>query len=465
MSKQTPAGAASRVHPDRVRAQRPGPVGDGPVIYWMRRDQRVRDNWALLYAQDLALVHGRSLAVAFDLVPEYLGAARRQYAFMLAGLQQVARDLEAMSIPFLLVTGDPAREIPDLVVRSGAGAVVTDFHALRIGRRWDQAVAERLTVPMHLVDAHNVVPVWRASDKQEYAARTIRPKIQRLLPEFLTELPAPVAHPVPWTAAAPSPDWAAAARSLEAVDHGAPITWCEPGEAAAHAALDAFVTGRLDGYDKARNDPTLNGQSDLSPYLHFGQLAAQRAALAVARTDRGDHRDAFLEELIVRRELSENYCHYNDDFDRYEGLPEWGRRTLEEHLHDERDQLYELEQFEAAATGDPLWNAAQTELVVRGKMHGYLRMYWAKKILEWTRDPGEALDVAITLNDRYSLDGRDPNGYVGCAWSVGGLHDRAWTERPVFGKIRYMNLNGCKRKFRVDRYVDAMARLVREVGS
>jgi deoxyribodipyrimidine photo-lyase len=207
------------------------------------------------------------------------------------------------------------------------------------------------------------------------------------------------------------------------------------------------------------------GQSDLSPYFHFGQLAPQRAAHAVAQTSGDADRDAYLEELVVRRELSDNHCHHNHDYDRYEGLPAWGRRTLEEHLDDEREHLYDLAAFEAAATHEPLWNAAQTELLVRGKMHGYLRMYWAKKILEWTRDPGEALDVAITLNDRYSLDGRDPNGYVGCAWSIGGLHDRPWTERPVFGKIRYMNANGCRRKFKVDRYIDGARRLAREAGA
>jgi len=249
-----------------------------------------------------------------------------------------------------------------------------------------------------------------------------------------------------------------------AVDTAGPaITWCAPGEDEALAALDRFCRERLAGYDTARNDPTVAGQSDLSPYFHFGQLAPQRAALAVSRHG-GDGAEAYLEELIVRRELSDNFCHHNEDYDRYEGLPEWARRTLEDHLVDPREHLYDLDAFEAGQTHDPLWNAAQTELVVRGKMHGYLRMYWAKKILEWTRDPGEALDLAITLNDRYSLDGRDPNGYVGCAWSVGGVHDRPWTERPIFGKVRYMNYNGCKRKFRVDRYVDAMARLAREAG-
>ena len=407
---------SSRVHPDRVRALRPGSPGEGPVVYWMRRDQRVRDNWALLYAQDLARSRDRALAVAFCLVPEFLGAARRQYAFMLAGLEQVARELEGLRIPFLLVRGDPMVEIPALVTRHDVGAVVTDFNPLRIGRRWEQAAKKALSVPLHLVDAHNVVPVWRTSDKQEYAARTIRPRIQRQLDEFLTDLPAVDRQRVAWPGDAPAPDWRAARRGLEAGEHGPALDWIEPGEAAAHAALDRFVKEGLSGYDTARNDPTVPGQSELSPYFHFGQLAPQRAALAVAGTSAGEDRDAYLEELIVRRELSDNFCHYNPHYDQFEGFPEWARLSLEEHAADPREHLYDLEEFEAAATHDPLWNAAQTEMVVRGKMHGYLRMYWAKKILEWTRDPGEALDVAITLNDRYELDGRDPNGYAGVAW-------------------------------------------------
>jgi len=446
--------AVDRVHPDRVRALRAGDVGTGPVVCWLRRDQRVRDNWALLYAQDLALASAQPLAVAFCLVPEFLGATRRTFAFMLAGLRQVARDLQALGIPFLLVRGDPGREIPRLVARAGAGCLVTDFNPLRPSRAWEDAVAARVRVPVRQVDAHNVVPAWRASGKEEYAARTIRPKLQRLLPTFLGEFPRLRRHPYPWPADPPPADW-----SLAAPAAGPAIAWCDPGEAAARAALARFLSTRIAAYDTARNDPTVAGQSDLSPYLHFGQLAPQRVALDAARSPADAGRDAFLEELIVRRELADNFCHYNHDYDRFEGLPAWGRRTLEDHADDPREHVYDVGELAAAATHDPLWNAAQTELVARGKMHGYLRMYWAKKILEWTRDPGEALDAAIALNDRYSLDGRDPSGYAGCAWSIGGLHDRPWSERPVFGKIRFMNLAGCRRKFRVDRYVERMARL------
>ena len=226
--------------------------------------------------------------------------------------------------------------------------------------------------------------------------------------------------------------------------------------------LDDFL-GRLDAYQD-RNDPTKKGQSNLSPYFHFGQVGPQRVALDVLEaismspdeiTDIRSVAHGFLEELIIRRELSDNYLWYNDQYDRFEGFPDWAQKTLNEHRDDPREYEYHLEDWEAAATHDELWNAAQREMVQTGKMHGFMRMYWAKKILEWTHTPDEALAIAIALNDKYELDGRDPNGYVGVAWSIGGVHDRAWTERPVYGKIRYMNENGCRRKFDVDAYIAA----------
>jgi len=212
----------------------------------------------------------------------------------------------------------------------------------------------------------------------------------------------------------------------------------------------SFFTGL--SFKKKRSNQ--KGQSNLSPYLHFGQISAQRIALEVrkARLD-PEAQKAFLEELIIRRELSDNYCYYNPDYDRPSGFPAWAQKTQATHQDDRREYDYSSEQLEKAQTHDPLWNAAQMEMVHKGKMHGYMRMYWAKKILEWTKSPEEAQRIAITLNDKYELDGRDPNGYTGIAWSIGGVHDRAWGERPVFGKIRYMSYNGSKSKFDVKGYI------------
>ena len=203
-----------------------------------------------------------------------------------------------------------------------------------------------------------------------------------------------------------------------------------------------------------RNDPNLNKLSNLSPHFHFGHISTQRVAYEIKKLDQFEvDKEAFLEEMIVRRELAENFCEYENNYDFFEGFHPWAQKTLNEHRSDEREYIYSSDEFEESKTHDPLWNAAQNQMKYHGKMHGFMRMYWAKKILEWSDSPEKALQIAINLNDKYELDGRDPNGYTGIAWSIGGIHDRAWFERPVFGKIRYMNYNGCKRKFNVDNYI------------
>jgi deoxyribodipyrimidine photo-lyase len=201
----------------------------------------------------------------------------------------------------------------------------------------------------------------------------------------------------------------------------------------------------------------------LSPYLHFGQISPLFIALEALKKDPGPGLDSFLEELIVRRELSHNFVHFNASYDQYEGLANWARTTLELHADDARDFVYSLEEFEQGQTHDPYWNAAQLELIHTGSMHGYMRMYWGKKILEWTEHPQQGFDVALFLNNKYQLDGRDPNGFAGVAWCF-GQHDRAWGERQVFGKVRYMNANGLRRKFRIDAYVEKVAGMAPKPG-
>ncbi|MFW6113110.1 MAG: deoxyribodipyrimidine photo-lyase [Thermodesulfobacteriota bacterium] len=439
----------------RARVLSEGRERRGPVAYWMSRDQRAHDNWALLYAQQLARERRVPLLVVFCLVPEFLGAAWRHYAFMLEGLEQVARELEDHRIPFHLIQGEPGQLIPGWIKDLEVGLLVTDFDPLRVKRNWKKQVGEGLTIPVLEVDAHNIVPGWLASDKQEYAAYTMRPKIHRALEEFLTPWPALQKHDVAAGEQGTGVDLTKILESLSLDREVPPVEWLKPGEQAAREHLKRFLSEKLAHYDRDRNDPNKEAQSDLSPYLHFGHLAAQRVALEVkeAKASKAD-KEAFLEELIVRRELSDNYCYYNQNYDNFAGFPDWAQKTLNEHRDDEREYVYSRKELDAARTHDPLWNAAQLEMVHRGKMHGYLRMYWAKKILEWTASPEEAQETAIYLNDRYELDGRDPNGYVGVAWSVGGVHDRAWAERPVYGKIRYMSSKGAARKFDVEAYID-----------
>ncbi len=438
------------VNPERARLLVRGREREGAAFYWMSREQRVADNWPLLFAQELAIKKRSPLAVLFCIAPQFLGATSTQYKFMLKGLEEVEAGLKQLNIPFFLLSGDPAKEIPSFLQSHEAGVLVSDFSPLKLKMSWQRSVAQEIDIPYYEVDGHNIVPCWQASAKQEWAAYSIRPKIHRLLKEYLVDFPALKTHPFPWPEAVEN-DWQARERAIRC-DHMPGLTWAKPGEKAAMRHLEEFIDQRLVRYQADRNNPVLNGQSGLSIYLHFGQISAQRVAL-MALSSTIDS-SPFLEELVVRRELADNFCYYNPKYDSVQGFPSWAQETLKKHENDPREYLYSIKELEGAKTHDELWNAAQMEMLCRGKMHGYMRMYWAKKILEWTSTPAEALKAAIYLNDRYELDGRDPNGYTGIAWSIGGVHDRAWKERPIFGKVRYMSYNGAKTKFSIKSYME-----------
>lgn len=446
----------------RTRQLKQGRHGTGPILYWMHRDHRVQDNWALNFAALLARGAEAPLVAIHCLDPTYPVARPGHFRFLIEGLAGVRAGLKDLDIPFVQLLGDPPVHVGNLARNLDAWAVVADFDPLRHKRRWLSQVCEAAECPVYEVDARNVVPCFVASDKAEYMARTLRPKIHRLLPEFLEEYPevprqTKLAGTVP--AGVTRNELERAFPNLAAAQ---PPRFFQPGESAARAALDRFIDTGLYGYTAKRNDPSLDGQSGLSPWLHFGMLSAQRVALAVATTRApDDDKQAFLEELIVRRELADNFCLHHSDYDRTSCYPDWAKRTLEKHARDPRPYLYTKQELEAGQTHDPAWNAAQLEMTATGKMHGYMRMYWGKKLLEWTSSADEAQEIAVDLNDRYELDGRDPNGYAGIAWSIGGVHDRPWAERPVFGQVRYMNLQGLRRKFDVEAYAAKVGRLSR----
>ncbi|XP_058043793.1 deoxyribodipyrimidine photo-lyase-like isoform X2 [Ahaetulla prasina] len=426
------------------------------ILYWMSRDQRVQDNWAFLYAQRLALKQRLPLHVCFCLVPKFLDATIRHFGFLLRGLEEVAEECQVLDIPFHLLVGFAKDTLPRFVTQHGIGGVVTDFSPLRVPMQWVRDIQERLPsdVPLAQVDAHNIVPCWVASGKQEYGARTIRRKIHDRLAEFLTEFPPVVKHPFPSELQAEPISWEACYSSLQVDRSVKEVEWAKPGTSSGFKVLEEFVKDRLKFFGSDRNNPNRPALSNLSPWFHFGQVAVQRAILEVRkyRTKYKESVEGFIEEAVVRRELADNFCFFNPNYDKVEGAYDWAKTTLKLHAKDKRPYLYTLEQLEEGKTHDPLWNAAQLQMVHEGKMHGFLRMYWAKKILEWTKSPEEALQFSIYLNDRYELDGRDPNGYVGCMWSICGIHDQGWAERAVFGKIRYMNYAGCKRKFDVAQF-------------
>jgi deoxyribodipyrimidine photo-lyase len=436
----------------RIKILRESNLKDGPIVYWMQRDQRVNDNWALIYAYEKAKEKNEELIVVFNLVTNFLEATLRQYYFMIEGLKEVEKKLDELNIPFILLKGKPEEQIPKFLKENNAALLITDFNPLKIIFKWKEEVKNKIEIPFYEIDAHNVVPVWEASDKLEFAAYTIRPKIKKLLHDYLDDFPK-LKKLNPTNFKANEIDWENLYKSLKIDNSVKPAKVFTPGENAANKTLRNFIDNRLKNYSSDRNDPNKNGISNISPYLHFGQISAQRITLALNNFENDESVASFLEELIIRRELSDNFCYYNSNYDNFEGLHKWAKETLNEHRNDEREYTYSLEQFENAETHDALWNAAQLEMVKTGKMHGYMRMYWAKKILEWTKTPEQAIEFGIYLNDKYELDGRDPNGYVGVAWSIGGVHDRAWGERPVFGKVRYMNYNGCKRKFDVNNYI------------
>jgi deoxyribodipyrimidine photo-lyase len=334
---------------------------------------------------------------------------------------------------------------------------VVDRGYLRIQRAWRDDASKRMECLLLQVESDVIVPVEETSPKEEYAAATIRSKIKRKLDGFLVPLKEhePFIDSLSLDFDSFNIDDLEKAISRLRIDRSVKrVDSFHGGTREAKSHLEVFLEGKLDRFPELRNDPTLDYLSHMSPYLHFGQISPLYIALKVSKTG-SPGIEAFLEELIIRRELSMNFIFYNEKYDSFEAIPDWAKKTLKAHEKDRRPYLYSLGELESAKTHDPYWNAAQKQMVVEGKMHGYMRMYWGKKILEWTRTPKEAFRNALYLNNRYGLDGRDPNGFTGVAWCF-GKHDRPWGERAIFGNVRYMNDKGLKRKFDADSYVKMM---------
>lgn len=446
----------------------------GHVLYWMNRDMRLEDNWALLYAQERALELGVPLMVVYNLDPHFLGGTLRQYDFKVGILKELEVACKEKNISFQVLFGsDTEKQIVSFIEKENIGFLVTDFSPLKVQRAWLEYIVSNIEIPAVRVDAHNIVPVWIASQKIEVGARTLRPKLHKLLPSYLEDFPNVKKHP--FASKIFSIDW----DSIESVDVDRSIknTQFSPNPKEAKNILKNFLTNKLGNYASKRNDPNESSQSDLSPYLHYGVISAQRVVLEVCKLLEKDIQDilpaqknaskvdlkrepnllesasALIEELVVRRELADNFCFYNLNYDNISGFPTWAQNSLAKHIKDKREYIYTQSQLEKGETHDDAWNAAQKEMLETGKMHGYMRMYWAKKILEWTDNAEQAMKIAIYLNDKYEIDGRDPNGYAGIAWSIGGVHDRAWFERPIFGLVRYMARSGLEKKFDVDAYI------------
>ena len=448
------------------------PFEGDAVVYVMSRDQRVHDNHVLQAAQTQANEQQVPLYVLFNLkvVPN---RAREHYDFMLQGIEEIATELTSLSIPFILKSGDANINITDVLAETNAGAVYFDFNPLNGSRALAKKTAAAFNGSAYVVDTHNIIPTWVASDKQEFAAHTMRRKVHLALEKYLVEPPKIIKHLYTPTKTIKSISFEQARDFITTIPLRGITVGAIPGEKAAAKHLAQFIENQLETYAIKRNDIADDYQSGLSPYLHFGHISSLRVALEVIihtnqrpllfeevklastgkESSKYDGMNALLEEMIVRKELADNFCFYQTNYMSLQAGPNWAQQSLSNHAQDVRDYIYTREQWENAQTHDRSWNAAQNQLRTTGKIHGYMRMYWAKKMLEWSETPEVALADCIYLNDSYSIDGGDPNGYVGILWSIVGLHDRPWFERPVFGVVRYMNEAGLKRKYDVESYI------------
>ena len=451
----------------RVTIRRGGPPAAKAkcVVYWMQRAQRGRDNHALDKAIDVANALGLPCVVYFAAISNFPHANLRHYTFLNQGLPDIEHDCAERNVTFLMRRApheDHLRFFTDV----DAAIVLADENPMREPERWRQLVAAELRIPFWTIDADVLIPS-KLLEKAQFSAGVARPRLYRALPDYLHPCENPHAHhswkrPRNFFADDVHLDitreWKDFDRTVQPVD-----AWTG-GHHAAIKRLHKFTTHMLEGYDRDRNHPELDGSSQMSPYLHFGHISPLTIALAIDNAaKKHPHlkpaRESYFNELIVWRELAINFVRYQPHYDTPDCADNWARATIAEHDRDQRETLYKLPQLEHAQTHDDLWNAAQLQMTRFGWMHNYLRMYWAKKIVEWTPNARIAQRVAIYLNDKYFLDGRDPNGYAGIAWAVLGKFDRAWFERPIFGKRRYMSLASTGKKFASPLYIQQMQNL------
>ena len=475
----------------RIRSGNPGEVNPGGdyILYWMTAFRRLDWNFALQHAADLSRTLGKPLVVLEMLFADYPYASHRLHRFILDGMAERSRELVGKGVlyhPFVeRESGEGKGLLPALAAR--ACCVVTDDYPSFFLPRMVEEASERVDVRFDLVDSNGLLPL-AASDRTFSAAYHFRRFLQKNLPPHLLELPqaTPLSDPLPDAGEAVSAEilqrWprerpdtlSGGGRLLQEIPLDASVPPVDhPGTAEeAHRRLRAFLQGRIRRYADDRNHPDLDAVSGLSPFLHFGILSSHEVFACITswegwsplrlsdRTDgaragwwgMGPGTEAFLDQLVTWRELGFNMSSREEGYARYESLPGWARGTLEEHEGDPRPYLYSLPELREARTHDPLWNAAQRQLLEEGIIHNYLRMLWGKKILQWTPSAREALEIMVDLNDRLAVDGRDPNSYSGIFWCL-GRYDRGWPERPVFGKVRSMSSSRTQAKVLLDNYL------------
>lgn len=450
------------MYQERIHALNSKPVQDGAyVLYWMQAAQRAEWNHALEHAIQRANELHKPLIVYFALTEHFPEANQRHYLFLLEGLRETKEKLAQRGIKMVVEHTYPPHGV--VFAAKNALLVVTDQGYLRTQKKWYKEVAQSIPCSFWQVETNVIVPVKVVSSHEEYGAYTIRPKIKRNLPYYLIPFSEEKVHhsslhfpPFPKELDISSPE---KVLSLLSVDRSVSLLPNKGGTDRAKEKLQEFIDQKLPHYSSERNDPSKDILSGMSAYLHFGQISPLLIAWKIMKAPVPEiAKETYLEELIIRRELAMNFACYNPHYDSFLGLPSWARETLQKHQKDPREYRYKLEDFENAQTHDPLWNTAQKELVLSGTIHGYVRMYWGKKVLEWTPDPEEAFSSLLYLNNKYALDGRDPNSFAGIAWCF-GKHDRAFRERPIFGKVRYFGKGTMRIKFIEQSYIKRIKRM------
>lgn len=465
------------------------------ILYWMTAFRRSRSNFALQRARDLAIECNRPLVVLEALRIRYRWASDRFHRFVIEGMQDNASDFEKLGV-FYYPYVEPEAGAGRGLVRSlseQACAVVTDDYPCFFHPKMVATVAKRLPSRLELVDSNCLMPLDHA-DRTFTVAHSYRRWMQKELPTHLQEEPdanplkvktQPVDRTLIRTLKQIQEQWPPAQTdkllsegglSNLPIDHSVHPATLVGGPKSAEQLLNQFVRKRLASYGEDRNIPDKIGSSELSPYLHFGHISAHQVFLKLMKAESwnpsklqkpngkvngfwgvGENAEAFLDQLCTWREIGFNMCRREPNYERLSTLPAWTQQTIREHAEDEREYLYSLEEFEQARTHDKIWNAAQRQLVREGRIHNYLRMLWGKKILHWTESPARALEIMIELNNKYALDGRDPNSYSGIFWVL-GRYDRAWgPERPIFGKIRYMTSENTAKKHKLGKYLGRFA--------
>lgn len=448
---------------NRVKIKNQQEICNGDyVLYWMQTAQRVSFNHALEYAKEEANRLNKPLLVYFGLMDDYPEANARHYYFMLEGLVEIKKELQKKGIQFLVSHISP--EEGALSLAEKASLLITERSYLRVEKAWKRKVSEKISCQMVEVETNVMVPVDVVSEKEEYSAATIRKKIEREIPNYALPLgnrlvDIPSLHII---ASIPAFTFTTADEALSRLSLSQEVLpvpeYFRGGHDEALRHFELFKQIKFEGYAEHRNNPVEDYGSNLSPYLHFGQISPLEIYLSLLDYH-SENKRVFLDELIIRRELAINFVEHNAHYDSFKSIGSFAQVTLEKHRYDKRPYVYTLKELEKGKTHDIYWNACQLEMVHTGKMHGYLRMYWGKKIIEWTESPEIAYEIALYLNNKYHLDGRDPNGFAGVAWCF-GKHDRPWKEREIFGSVRYMNDKGLKRKFKIDQYVEKIETLI-----